>query len=76
MHHVWHRWGGRTIHTLLREAGVSAVFHGHDHYYMREELDGVIYQARPVSARPPALLPACLRHVARAPLSSAPRPSY
>ena len=35
------------IHALLVEHGVSAVFHGHDHLYVRQELDGVVYQEVP-----------------------------
>jgi predicted phosphodiesterase len=35
------------IHQLLRKNKVSIVFHGHDHFYAREELDGVIYQLVP-----------------------------
>jgi len=38
---------GKPIHALLVETGVRALFHGHDHLYAREELDGVIYQACP-----------------------------
>ena len=34
---------GKPIHRLLVETGVSAVFHGHDHVYAREELDGIVY---------------------------------
>lgn len=32
------------IHQLLCATKVNIVFHGHDHFYAREELDGVIYQ--------------------------------
>jgi hypothetical protein len=35
------------IHQLLVQYGVTAVFHGHDHLYARQELDGVIYQEVP-----------------------------
>ena len=35
------------IHQLLKRHGVNVVFHGHDHLYAKEELDGVIYQAVP-----------------------------
>ena len=34
---------GLPIHRLLVETGVSVVFHGHDHLFAREELDGVVY---------------------------------
>jgi hypothetical protein len=35
------------IHQLLVRNGVTAVFHGHDHVYVRQELDGVVYQEVP-----------------------------
>ena len=35
------------IHNLLAKAGVSIVFHGHDHFYARQERGGVIYQESP-----------------------------
>lgn len=35
------------IHQLLVANNVTAVFHGHDHLFVREELDGIIYQAVP-----------------------------
>lgn len=35
------------IHQLLCTNKVSVVFHGHDHFYAREELDSVIYQLVP-----------------------------
>jgi hypothetical protein len=35
------------IHQLLVQHGVTAVFHGHDHLYARQELDGIVYQAVP-----------------------------
>lgn len=35
------------IHQLLSATKVNIVFHGHDHFYAREELDGVIYQLVP-----------------------------
>lgn len=31
------------VHQLLVQNGVTAVFHGHDHLYARQELDGVVY---------------------------------
>jgi|WetSurMetagenome_2_1015567.scaffolds.fasta_scaffold11460_5 hypothetical protein len=37
----------KPIHQLLVEAGTTAVFHGHDHFYARQELDGIIYQLVP-----------------------------
>jgi hypothetical protein len=38
------------IHQMLVQNNVTAVFHGHDHVYAREELDGVIYQEVPFAA--------------------------
>jgi hypothetical protein len=35
------------VHPLLVETGVTAVFHGHDHFYARQELDGIVYQLVP-----------------------------
>ncbi len=31
------------IHRLLADTGVTAVFHGHDHVFASEELDGIAY---------------------------------
>jgi hypothetical protein len=41
---------GIPIHRLLVETGVTAVFHGHDHFYARQELDGIVYQLVPQPA--------------------------
>jgi len=35
------------IHELLNQYDVDIVFHGHDHFYAKEELDGIIYQLVP-----------------------------
>jgi len=35
------------IHQLLLAHGVEAVFHGHDHFYAKQEVDGIIYQLVP-----------------------------
>ena len=35
------------IHALLVEHKVAAVFHGHDHLYVHNQLDGVVYQCVP-----------------------------
>ncbi len=35
------------IHDLMLSLGVSAVFHGHDHFFMKQERDGVVYQLLP-----------------------------
>lgn len=38
---------GKPIHQLLVDARVSIVFHGHDHFFAKQELDGIIYQEVP-----------------------------
>jgi hypothetical protein len=43
---------GQPIHALLVRQGVSAVFHGHDHLYARQELDGIAYQEVPQPSAP------------------------
>ncbi len=35
------------IHQLLKDNNVTAVFHGHDHLYVDQELDGIKYQEVP-----------------------------
>jgi hypothetical protein len=40
------------VHNLLSERGVTAFFHGHDHVFAKEELDGVVYQECPHAANP------------------------
>lgn len=35
------------IHNLLRQAGVTAVFHGHDHLYAWQTRDGIAYVETP-----------------------------
>lgn len=45
------------IHQLLVRHGVNIVFHGHDHFYAREELDGVVYQLVPQPGNPRAAQP-------------------
>jgi len=48
-----HRHGWEMpIHQLLVKTGVSAVFHGHDHLFVKEELDGIIYQEVPQPGHP------------------------
>lgn len=48
-----HRSGWRMpIHDLLRSHGVSAVFHGHDHLYARQERDGIAYLETPQPGHP------------------------
>ncbi len=38
---------GKPVHQLLVDNNVKAWFHGHDHVYAAEELDGVVYQEVP-----------------------------
>jgi hypothetical protein len=35
------------IHQLLVETGVTAVFHGHDHFFAKQQLGGITYQLVP-----------------------------
>jgi len=42
----------KPIHKLLVDNKVNAVFKGHDHFYTRQELDGVIYQTLPQPSHP------------------------
>ena len=43
---------GKPIHQLLKENGVGFVFKGHDHLYVKQELDGIIYQTLPQPSHP------------------------
>ncbi len=48
-----HRPGwAKTIHQLLVDNHVTIFFQGHDHLFVRQELDGVIYQTLPTPADP------------------------
>lgn len=40
------------IRDLLRKHGVSVVFHGHDHFFARQESDGIVYQLVPQPGSP------------------------
>jgi hypothetical protein len=40
------------IHQLLAKHGVQIVFHGHDHLYVKEDLDGIVYQEVPQPGHP------------------------
>lgn len=42
----------KPIHQLLKDTNVTAVFHGHDHFYARQELAGIIYQLVPQPSHP------------------------
>lgn len=37
----------KPIHQLLVDNKVTAVFHGHDHVYAKQDLDGIVYQEVP-----------------------------
>lgn len=43
-----HEWS--KVHELLVRTKVNVVFHGHDHFYAKQEVDGVIYQLVPQGA--------------------------
>jgi hypothetical protein len=43
---------GKPVHQLLVENGVDIVFKGHDHLYVKQELDGIIYQTLPQPSHP------------------------
>ena len=40
------------IHQIFMRTGVSAFFHGHDHVFAKEVLDGIVYQELPHAANP------------------------
>ena len=37
----------KPIHTLMKETKTTIFFHGHDHFYGKQEKDGIIYQEVP-----------------------------
>ena len=43
---------GKPIHQILLENKVGFVFKGHDHLYVKQELDGIIYQTLPQPSHP------------------------
>ena len=43
----YRRGWNKPIHSMLVDAGVSIVFHGHDHFFAKQELDGIVYQEVP-----------------------------
>jgi phosphodiesterase/alkaline phosphatase D-like protein len=48
-----HRPGwDKTIQQLMTDNGVTIFFQGHDHIFVKQELDGVIYQSLPEPANP------------------------
>ena len=40
-------WGNDPVHQLMIANGVSAFFHGHDHQFVHEICDGIVYQEVP-----------------------------
>ena len=40
------------IHPLMVKHGVTLFFQGHDHVYVRQERDGIVYQTVPMAADP------------------------
>ena len=42
----------KPVHDLLVENKVAVVFKGHDHLYVKQELDGIIYQTVPQPSHP------------------------
>ena len=42
----------KPIHELLVDHGVDVVFHGHDHMFIKQELDGIVYQLVPQPGHP------------------------
>jgi hypothetical protein len=38
---------GKPVHQMLVDSGVSMVFHGHDHLFVKQDLDGIVYQEVP-----------------------------
>ena len=42
----------KTIHQLMVDNNVTIFFQGHDHVFVKQELDGVIYQTLPEPANP------------------------
>ena len=42
----------KPVHDLLLEHKVAVVFKGHDHLYVKQELDGIVYQTLPQPSHP------------------------
>jgi UDP-2,3-diacylglucosamine pyrophosphatase LpxH len=43
---------GKSIHQLMEENGVTIFFQGHDHIFVKQEVNGIIYQTCPMPADP------------------------
>jgi Calcineurin-like phosphoesterase len=51
-----HRPGfSEPIHALLKRHGVTAVFHGHDHLFAAQSIDGIAYQEVPQPGHPASI---------------------
>ena len=37
----------KPLKPIMKRYGVSALFHGHDHLYAKQDLDGIVYQEVP-----------------------------
>lgn len=42
----------KTIHQLMVENRVNVVFQGHDHIYVQQDIDGIVYQTVPMPSDP------------------------
>ncbi len=42
----------KPIHQLMAQNKVTIFFHGHDHFFARQELDGIVYQLVPQPSHP------------------------
>jgi hypothetical protein len=49
---VYRSGWGKPIHQLLVDNTVDVLFHGHDHFFAKQELGGVIYQLVPQPSHP------------------------
>jgi hypothetical protein len=38
---------GKPLHTLMKENNATIFFHGHDHFYGKQDKDGIVYQEVP-----------------------------
>ncbi|MBX7213776.1 MAG: metallophosphoesterase, partial [Thermoflexales bacterium] len=48
-----HRPGwGKPLQQLFIDTGIDIIFKGHDHFYARQELDGIVYQTVPQPSHP------------------------
>jgi hypothetical protein len=45
-------WDHGPVHRMMVDAGVDVFFHGHDHTFVYETLDGMVYQECPVPSGP------------------------